>query len=112
MKLLTKEIVKKATKQYSLGSDMEKQDIVAKFFDPYGKWTWYLMNMDPEGKDYCWGIVDAFEVEAGSFSLKELEGIKSPWGNMPRIERDKYWKPRKAIDVWNELIRRQNERIF
>jgi hypothetical protein len=36
--------------------------------------------------------------------MKELQEIKAPWGNMPRIERDKWWKPRKAIDVWNELM--------
>jgi len=101
MKLLTKEIVKKATKQYELGDDME-QKVVAKFFDPYGNWTWYLMNMDPEDQDYCWGIVDGYAVEIGSFSIKELEDIKSPWGG-PRIERDKYWTPRKASDVWNVL---------
>jgi hypothetical protein len=91
-------------KQYVLADDMEKQKIVAKFFDPYGKWTWYLMNMDPEDEDYCWGIVDGEAVEIGSFSMKELQEIKAPWGNMPRIERDKWWKPRKAIDVWNELM--------
>jgi hypothetical protein len=105
MKLLTKEILKKATSQYELGSDMEKQNIVAKFFDPYGSWTWFLMNIDPKDNDYCWGIVDGFAAEVGSFSIKELESISSPFGG-PRIERDKFWTPKKAIDVFNEIVKR------
>ena len=100
MKLLTSAIRAQARKQYHLGSDMEKQMIVAKFFDPVGSWTWYLMNID-EDLDYCWGIVNGFEVEIGSFSLNELESIKLPFGL--GIERDYYFKPVKAIDLWNEL---------
>jgi hypothetical protein len=101
MKLVTKEILKKANSQYKLGSDMN-QNIVAKFFDPYGSWTWYLMNTDPKNNDYCWGIVDGVEVEVGSFSISELQSIESPFGGS-RIERDKFWKPRKANDVFNDL---------
>lgn len=107
MKLITKKILKKATSQYELGTDMN-QEIVAKFFDPYGSWTWFLMNMDPKDEDYCWGIVDGFSVETGSFSIKELEEVESPFGG-PRIERDKFWSPRKAIDVWNELNEKRNQ---
>lgn len=107
MKLITKPILKKATSQYKLGSDM-KQKIVAKFFDPYGDWTWYLMNIDPDDEDYCWGIVDGFAVEMGSFSIKELEEVKAPWGGS-RIERDKYWTPKKASEVWSKLNERRNK---
>jgi hypothetical protein len=57
--------------QYPRGSDME-QKIVAKFFNPTGSWTWYLMNQDPDDPDYLWGIVKGFEVEIGSFSLSDL----------------------------------------
>ena len=100
MKLLTKEITKKATKQYDEGSDME-QMVVAKYFNPTGNGTWYLMNMDKD-EDYCWGIVDMFAVEMGSFSMRELQGIKLPL-NMG-IERDKYFEPIKASELWKELI--------
>ena len=99
MKLLTNEIVEKATKQYDKGSDME-QMIVAKFFNPVGSWTWYLMNMADNG-DYCWGIVDGFAVEMGSFSIKELEELQLPLGM--KIERDLYFEPVKASELWNEL---------
>jgi len=99
MKLLTKEITEKATKQYDEGSDME-QMIVAKFFNPVGSWTWYLMNMAENG-DYCWGIVDGFAVEMGSFSIKELEDLQLPLGM--KIERDTSFKSVKASELWKEL---------
>ena len=99
MKLLTKEITEKATKQYDEGSDME-QMVVAKFFNPIGNGTWYLMNMDKD-EDYCWGIVDMFAIEMGSFSMRELQSIQLPL-NMG-IERDKYFEPIKASELWKEL---------
>ena len=98
MKLLTKEITKKAQKQYDKGSDME-QMVVAKFFG--GNWTWYLMNL-AEDKDYAWGIVDGHAVEMGSFSISELQNVKlKPFGL--GIERDLYFEPVKAGELWKEL---------
>ena len=99
MKLLTKEITEKATKQYSKGSDME-QMVVAKFFDPMGSWRWYLMNLG-EDEDYAWGIVDGHAVEMGSFSMRELQSIQLPLGL--GIERDMYFEPVKASELWKEL---------
>ena len=84
MKLLTKVIKEEAEKQYKDGGDMS-QKVVAKFFDPVGSWTWYLMNKDPES-DYCWGIVDGMAVEMGSFGLTELEEYTGHFGL--GIERD------------------------
>ena len=95
MKLMTKEIQKKAEKQYENGSDME-QMVVAKFFDAMGDWKWFLMNTEP-GTDYAWGIVKGFEVEMGSFSIDELQSMS------PRIQRDLYFEPMKAKDVWKQL---------
>ena len=103
MKLLTKEVIKKATKQYTKGSDMDEQMVVAKFFDPMGSWTWYLMNMQDETGNYAWGIVKGHEIEAGSFSVSELQQIKRPFGL--GIERDMYFEPMKASDVFNKLNR-------
>ena len=99
MKLMTKEIKEKAQKQYDEGSDME-QKVVAKFFDAMGDWKWFLMNMHKD-EDYCWGIVDGFAVEMGSFSMKELQNIELPFGL--GIERDMYFEPIKASELWKEL---------
>ena len=98
---MTKEIKEKATKQYDKGSDMDGQMIVAKFFNPVGSWTWYLMNIDPENNDYAWGIVDGHAVEMGSFSMRELQNIQLPLGL--GIERDLYFEPMKASEVWEQL---------
>ena len=94
---MTKEIKEKAEKQYKNdGSDME-QMVVAKFFDAIGDWKWFLMNMN-EDKDYCWGIVKGFAVEMGSFSLTELKEVLGR-----RLQRDLYFEPMKAKDVWEQL---------
>ena len=101
MKLMTKEIQKKAEKQYDLGSDME-QMVVAKYFG--GNWRWYLMNLDPEDSDYAWGIVDGFAVEMGSWQMSELQKVKFKPFNLP-VERDLWFKPTRAKDVWDALNR-------
>lgn len=100
MKLITKEIEKKLQAQYDQGSSME-QLVITKFFDPYGSWKWFVMNQDPEDHDYLWGIVKGFEVEMGSFSLSELSSINA-FGR-PRIERDLYFTPTPAKEVWEKL---------
>ena len=100
MQLMTKAIEKKARAQYPFGSSME-QKIVAKFFDPCGSWSWYLMNQDPEDSDYLWGIVKGFEVEIGSFSLSELKSFKGPLGI--GIERDLHFKPITAKELQEKL---------
>ena len=64
---------------------------------------WYAMNTDPDDNDYLYGIVDGFEVEMGSFSLSELEAYKGPLNI--GIERDLYFKPMKAKDLWEKLMR-------
>ena len=102
MKLMTKAIEKQAQKQYPLGSDM-KQKVVAKFFDPCGSWTWYLMNQDPNDPDYLWGIVKGHEVEMGSFSLSELQSYKGSLGL--GIERDLYFTPVIAEKLWEALLK-------
>lgn len=101
MQLMTKAIEKAARAQYPKGNDLESQKVVAKFFDPCGSWTWYLMNQDPEDLDYLWGIVKGFEVEIGSFSLSELQSVKGRFGL--GIERDRWFKPMPALAVWERL---------
>ena len=98
---MTKDIKRKAQKQYIEGSDME-QMVVAKFFG--GNWTWYLMNLDPEDSDYAWGIGDGHAEEMGSWQMGELQKVKiKPFGL--GIERDLYFEPMKAKDVWDALNR-------
>lgn len=103
MKLFTIEIIEKAKSQYHLGAEMENQMIVAKFFNPAGAGSWFLMNMDPDDENYCWGIVSLFEVEMGSFSRSELESFKGPLDL--GIERDLYFEPINAKELWEKLYK-------
>ncbi|HOX87720.1 MAG TPA: DUF2958 domain-containing protein [bacterium] len=102
-KLFTKEIEKKLKAQYPLGSSME-QEIHCVIFNPYGRGTWYIMNQDPEDPDYLWAIVELEEVEMGSVSKSELENARIPLGRLRMtLERDLYWKPKTAREVWAHL---------
>jgi hypothetical protein len=97
---MTKAIEKAAQKQFPKGADIN-QKVVAKFFDPTGNYSWFLMNQDSENPDYCWGIVKGHAVEMGSFSLSDLQNYRGAFGL--GIERDKFFTPMPAEEVWNKL---------
>lgn len=101
--LFTKTIEQELQKQFPMGSSLEQQ-VVVKIFNPFGSWTWYIMNQDPNDQDYLWGIVDGFDVEMGSISKKELEDLRVPPFNMP-LEKDLYFKPISAKELWEKLNR-------
>jgi len=88
MKLLTKEIEQKIPKLNATENKKpEEIEIIAKFFDPCGSWTWYATEGNREGNDFIFfGFVWGFENELGNFSLRELEEVKGPLGL--GIERD------------------------
>jgi hypothetical protein len=60
-----------------------------KLFNPCGAWTWYIQDWD--GQDICFGWVEGFENEWGSFSLSDLASIPGPLGI--GIEIDVYFTP-------------------
>jgi hypothetical protein len=90
--------------QYHKSADLDNQIVVAKIFNPYGNGVWYLLNSDPQDPDYIWAIVDLFEVEMGSVSRSELEGLKVPPFNLP-LERDLYFTPMNAKSLYNDLLK-------
>jgi len=103
MKLFTAEIESKLQKQFPLGSNLESQQVICKIFNPYGRFTWYIVNQDPEDPDYLWAIVDGFEVEIGSVSKSELESIKVPPFGLP-LERYRGFNPKNAAEVFRGLL--------
>jgi hypothetical protein len=103
MKLFTKEIDKKLFAQYSMGNNLEAQQVVAKIFNPYGRGVWYLLNSDPNDPDYLWAIVNLHEVEIGSVSRSELESILVPPFRLP-LERDLYFTPVNAKVLFDGLL--------
>lgn len=74
-----------------LGATTAERDpqVQAKFFYPDCAWTWYAIEFD--GQDTFFGLVDGFEKELGTFSLKELRGNRGQLGL--EIERDFYFTP-------------------
>ena len=98
MKLFNKTIDRQLFKQYSLGSDLSKQEVVVKIFNPYGAGTWYILNSDPEDPEYLWAIVDLGQgVEIGSVGRSELENYRNRmgWG----FERDLSFDPVNAKEL-------------
>ena len=87
MKLLTKEIENRFKK---IGSqeNIEAPQIIVKFFDPTGSWTWYATEYDQDTKTF-FGLVDGHDKGLGYFSLEELESVKGSFGL--GIERDRYF---------------------
>ena len=108
MKLLklTKQEVAKLQKQYKFGSDLSKQDVVVKIFNPYGRGRWYLVNQDPKDPDYIWAIVDlGMGPEVGSVSLSELQNLRMPvYGYKFPLEKDRFTQ-RNAVEVFEGLQR-------
>ena len=102
MKLFTKEVETKLQANYPKGSSFN-QNVVAKIFDPTGSYTWYLMNQDPNDPEYIWAIVKGFEVETGSVGKSELEKTTGKLGL--HLERDMYFKPMPAKELWDKLIK-------
>jgi hypothetical protein len=103
-KLFTAAIDRQLANQYKFGSDLSKQKVVTKIFNPYGEGRWYLLNSDPNDPDYIWAIVSMFgEVEIGSVSRKELERIRLTPFRLP-LERDRYFDPINAEEVYQGLL--------
>lgn len=89
MRLITQEILETAPKLYSNEHKIpEDIPVVAKFFNPMGRGTWYMTEYDPEEK-LAFGLCVIYEPALGYFSLEELESIELQWGL--GIERDLYW---------------------
>ena len=78
MQLLTNELRRSLP---PLGA-AESPQVVAmarvKFFTPDSSWTWYASEFD--GEDIFYGLVDGHEIEFGSFSLRELQGVRGHLG--------------------------------
>ena len=97
--LMTKEVGDAIPAIYA-NKNVESYDEVlapVKLFSPYGNWTWYVTEMDPE-TGTCFGLVEGFETELGYFDLTELAEA-TVLGGVPAVERDLYWKPKTLGEI-------------
>ena len=103
MKLFTKDIDKRLFQQYQNGSDLDSQVAVAKIFNPYGRGRWFLLNSDPQDKDYLWAIVQMGDVvEVGSVLRSELESVRVSPFKLP-LERDLGFRMVNAGELYRGL---------
>ena len=108
MKLITKAIEKAAPALYSSeGPDavpLGDTVVVAKFFDPTGRYTFYVMEYDPERRlafGWCVSPLGPECDELGYASIDELEEIKGALGL--GIERDLHFSPKPFRDIAHTL---------
>lgn len=100
MKLLTKQIKSKIPNLYTTETiPFEDKIAVAKFFNPIGAGTWYVIEgAEQENGDFlCFGVVELSKRELGYFSVKELQSIRLPFGL--KIERDLSFIPEKISNL-------------
>ena len=103
MRLFNKTIDRQLFKQYSLGSDLSKQEVVAKIFNPVANGRWYILNSDPQDPDYLWAIVDlGYGAEVGSVSRSDLETYRGRFGL--GFERDLSFDPVNAEELYQGLL--------
>jgi hypothetical protein len=102
MKLFNKTIDRQLFRQYTYGSDLSKQEVVVKIFNPAGNGRWFILNSDPQDPDYLWAIVDlGYGAEVGSVSRSELENYKGRFGL--GFERDLEFGHMNAEEVYQGL---------
>ena len=78
-KLLPLSIIKNIPNLYETENQEEKICYV-KLFLADSNWTWYIIEINKEDNNTCFGLVDGFEQELGYFSLSELESISDSYG--------------------------------
>ena len=101
MRLLTDELRAQLPALYAQDGATD-MTIHARFFTPDSNWTWYVAEGQQEDDDFIFfGYVNGHCLEAGYFSLKELESVRGPWG-LP-IERDLHFEPA----PWSEVKKRE-----
>ena len=91
MKLLTKAIEQKLRNTDMNSSHSLEEDVIVKFFNPYGVGTWLIVPGEqlPDGDWNLYGYCNSGTWEWGTVLLSELEKIRIPMFN-GRIERDRF----------------------
>ena len=81
----------------------EDTEIIVKFFDPCGSWTWYATEGERVGDDYrFFGFVRGFDNELGYFMLNELQEVKGSLGL--GIERDLHFGKHTLAEAMEKQI--------
>ena len=95
-KLLSHEQLQSIPNLYETENQEEKICYV-KLFLPNSNWTWYIIEIDKQDKNTCFGFVDGLEQELGYFTIRELENLKGAFGL--KVELDTSFKPIKLSKI-------------
>lgn len=96
-KLMTPELEKKFPALYAQDGKGYDAEVIAKYFFPAGRYTFYATEYDPEQRLF-FGLTVNMESELGYVSLDELASLRVGPFRL-RIERDLYFKGGKLRDV-------------
>ena len=94
--LLTNEQLKSIPNLYETENQEEKICYV-KLFLPNSNWTWYIIEIDKQDNNTCFGFVDGLEQELGYFTIKELENLRGQFGL--KVELDSSFTPTKLSKI-------------
>ena len=102
--LITKAIEKQAPALYATEETaVEDKQIIAKLFDPCGRWTFYLVELNPETRiAFGWtrsALEPSFD-ELGYVDLNEVGETRNRLGLY--MERDKFYGSHTLAEVMNE----------
>jgi hypothetical protein len=114
MKLLTKDQERQLLAQGQCNAGREASEDfkpVVKLFCPWSAATWLLSELDPEDTDIAFGLCDLGMgcPELGSVRLSELTAVCGPGGL--RIERDRWFRPNKALSAYADEASREQRII-
>ena len=103
MQLITKQIRKDTPTRLDPNAELKDMTVTAKFFSPWGAWSWYLIELDKD-VNFAYGSVTSHfcpKGEVGSFSLNELKELDGPFGLA--VERDIHFEKVNALELFNSL---------
>ena len=89
-KLLLLSIIKNIPNLYETENQKDKICYL-KLFLADSNWTWYIIEIDKQDNNTCFGFVDGLEQELGYFTIKELENLRSQFGL--KVELDSSFTP-------------------
>ena len=95
-KLLSHEQLQLIPNLYETENQEEKICYV-KLFLPNSNWTWYIIEINKQDNNTCFGFVDGLEQELGYFTIRELENLRGLFGL--KVELDVSFKPTKLSKI-------------
>ena len=70
--------------------NQEEKICYVKLFLADSNWTWYIIEIDKQDNNTCFGFVDGLEQELGYFTIRELENLRGQFGL--KVELDSSFK--------------------